>query len=511
MQFGDILLALTPMGVVVVLMIGLRWKSARAGLAGWGVALLVASLRFGATRDVLFWAQVRGAFFALYVLYIIWGALLFYRVTEAAGTIQALSTLLQKISPNRALQILLLAWGFASFLQGVGGFGVPVAVVAPLLVGMGVQPLSAVVIPSLGHTWAVSFGSLGSSFEALRGATGLAGAVLAPASALYLGVVCFLMGAATLWAAGRGRMLKSGLAPLLLMGSAMAGGQWLAARGGLWSIAATLGALAGLLVGSGWALIQRRVRRESEKLPATLIRNALLPYGVLLVWIFAYRFIPALKGLLDSVIIRVQVPGVTTARGWVTPAGATQSISVFGQTGALLIYASLLIWLLYRRGNREKTGTFREVWQKVARSGVASTIGILSMVALATTMDHAGMITLLAQALADAAGAFFPLVAPFIGALGAFVTGSNTNANVLFGALQRDVAQTLGYVTPVILAAQNAGGAIGSTFAPAKVLVGCSTVGMGNREGDAMRTLIVYDVAALGVLAVVTWFLAQSR
>lgn len=508
MELLDLFLALTPILLILVLMLKLRWQGVHAGLVTWAVTVMIAGLRFGAGPSVLWAAQIRGLFLAGYVLYIIWGALFFYRTTAATGTIAALGEVVRRLSPNRALQMLLLAWCLASFLQGVGGFGVPVAVVAPLLAGMGFPPVASVVLPSLGHAWAVSFGSLGSSFFALLAATGLDGAVIAPWAALYLGLVCLVVGATTLWVAGGQVALRQAWIPWLLIGFSMAGVQWGAARIGLWNIAAMLGSLAGLLVGSGWALFTTPQNWRSAELRG-LLRTALLPYGILLLLILAVKFLPALRTTLDSVTLQVELPAVSTARGWTVPAGATRSISLWGHTGALLSYVSLLVgWWGVREG-RLQTDDLRKIWRQVSRSGLSSTLGILSLVALATTMEYSGMITLLATRIAQLAGQFFPLLSPFVGALGAFITGSNTNSNVLFGALQRDIAQTLGYATPVLLAAQNAGGALGSVFAPAKVIVGCSTVGLSGEEGQVMRRLLRYELPVLGALGLLTWVLTR--
>ena len=508
MELLDFILALAPLLLILILMLRLSWKGVHAGLATWGLVLLIAWFRFGAGLQLLWVAQLRALFLAGYVLYIIWGALFFYRITEATGTISALEKVVRRLSPNRALQVLLLAWCLASFLQGVGGFGVPVAVVAPLLVGMGFPLVTSVVIPSLGHAWAISFGSLGSSFFALLAATGLEGAAIAPWAALYLGLVCLALGAATLWAAGGKTALRQAWGPWLLMGLSMALVQWLAAQAGLWNIAAMLGALAGLLVGGLWALLTSAQDWGTVEM-RRLLRIALLPYAALLLLIFAVKFLPVLQSWLDFIILRVELPAVSTARGWTVPAGASRGISLFGHTGALLSYVSLWIgWWGWREG-RLKREDFRGIWQQVSQSGFSSTLGILSLVALATTMDHAGMITLLATKIAQFTGEFFPLLSPFVGAVGAFITGSNTNSNVLFGALQRDIAQTLGYAAPILLAAQNAGGALGSVFAPAKVIVGCSTVGLSGEEGKVIRYLLRYELPLLGLLGLLSWILTR--
>jgi lactate permease len=121
---------------------------------------------------------------------------------------------------------------------------------------------------------------------------------------------------------------------------------------------------------------------------------------------------------------------------------------------------------------------------------------------MAVTMEHAGMTYLLADGIARVAGPVFPLVAPFIGALGSFITGSNTNSNVIFGDLQQSVATLVGVSPLIILASQTAGGAIGSAFAPAKIIVGCSTVDA--EEGPALQAVMRYGLAMLAVMAVVT-------
>ncbi len=503
-----VLLAAFPILLILALMLGWHWNSARAGVAGWLAGLIIAGLAFGANAPLLAWAHVRATFLAGTVLFIIWGALLFYRVTEAAGAVQAMSEVLTRISPHRAFQALLLAWGFASFLQSVGGYGVPVAVVAPLLAGIGFPPLASFVMASVGHTWAISFGSLGASFKTLQGVTNVPSAELALWSALLLGVLCLITGAASLWIAGGKTALRQGGAPMLLMGIAMAGGQWLTVRAGEYEIAAMIGALAGLLVGVGWAILQKRPTHPAHS--GVLLRKALLPYLLLLILIFAAR-VEGIKAGLEIVppLVEPEHPALTTSSGWTVPDVQENRISLLSHTGALLLYASLLTWLYGRRRGEIAKGQGRQVWRKVTRSALTPTLSIVAMMTLATTMEYAGMIDLLARGLARAAGGLFPLVSPFIGALGAFITGSNTNANALFGTLQRDTALALKLAAPLILAAQTVGGAMGSTFAPAKVALGCSTVGLEAQESDAMRALLKYQLLALGVIAALTFGLSR--
>jgi len=146
----------------------------------------------------------------------------------------------------------------------------------------------------------------------------------------------------------------------------------------------------------------------------------------------------------------------------------------------------------------------QEIIKKTVKGSVKSTIGIFTLVAMAVTMQHGAMTQILAEALSAGTGPVFPLVSPFIGALGAFMTGSNTNSNVVFGSLQLETASALGLTAAVILAAQTAGGAIGSLFAPAKVIVGCSTV-QGAEDGLVLKRAVAYGLAMVAVIGLVTW------
>ena len=124
---------------------------------------------------------------------IVWAALLLYYIVDRAGALRVISGALTSLTADRLTQALLLGWVFASLLQGMGGFGVPVAIVAPLLVSMGVPQVRAVIIPAIGHGWAVTFGSLGASFVMLVNVSGLPGERLAPAAAIMLGLFSLLM------------------------------------------------------------------------------------------------------------------------------------------------------------------------------------------------------------------------------------------------------------------------------------------------------------------------------
>jgi lactate permease len=137
---------------------------------------------------------------------------------------------------------------------------------------------------------------------------------------------------------------------------------------------------------------------------------------------------------------------------------------------------------------------------------LSSSLSIASMVAMAVIMENSGMTDALARGLAAGVGMYFPFVSPWIGALGSFMTGSNTNANVMFGVLQLQTANLLKYSAALILAAQTSGASLASVLAPSKVAVGASTAGMSGREGEVMRKLVIYvglSVLLIGLMTVI--------
>jgi lactate permease len=498
------MIASVPILVILVLMIGFRWGAARAGAAGYLAAFFVAVVFFGAGADVLAYAHTKAIILSVDVLLIIWAAFLLYRVADEAGAIRTIGRLLPSLTRDRGMQALLIGWVFASFLQGAGGFGVPVAVTAPLLAGLGFTPLAAVLIPSIGHGWAVTFGSLGSSFNALLSATGLDAATLAPASALYLGLACLLIGPMVAHIADGWQGVRRLLVPALVIGSVMGIVQYIVAVGaGLWNLGAFTGGLAGLAVSMWvvrWGEASQGIERNQQK-PLIL---ALSAYVVLILFTVVILLVPPIKTWLGQVSIQIQFPETVTTLGYISPAGTNRPIRIFTHAGAILVYTSLVSFFIYRKAGLYEAGAGANILRATVKGMMSSSLSIALMVAMATVMQVSGMTEALAQGLADGVGKAFPLVASWIGAIGAFMTGSNTNSNVVFAGLQMRTAELLAYSVPAILAGQTAGAAVASVAAPTKVVVGASTAGMAGKEGDVLRALVGYTALLVMFISILT-------
>ena len=233
---------------------------------------------------------------------------------------------------------------------------------------------------------------------------------------------------------------------------------------------------------------------QNGKLDGKILVVALSGYAILIVVTLLVQMIPAVKQQLGGVVIQVQIPQLSTNLGHITPAAATKPIALLNHAGAVLLYASILAYLVYRLAGRYQAGAVRSILAGTVKRVQAPSISIILMVCMAVVMENSGMTEALARGLADIAGLFFPLVAPWIGALGAFMTGSNTNSNVVFALLQLRTAELLSYPAAIILAGQTAGAGLASVVAPAKIVVGTSTADLAGREGEVMRKMLPYII-----------------
>jgi lactate permease len=499
------ILALIPILLILVLMLGLRWGSVRASIAGYLAAIFIAVLFFGSGIKLLEYAHVKALLSSLDVLLIIWAAFLFYRVTDEAGAIKQFGEALPHLTADRGMQALVIGWGFAAFLQGVGGFGVPVAVVAPILVGLGFAPIAAIIIPSIGSGWAVTFGSLGSAFQALLSTTGMTSNQLAFPSALFLGIAALITGLLVLHCSVGWRGLLHLTPVAILLGVVMGTVQLVVAVWGPWNTAAFLGGMAGLLASFGLARFHRGKQNLNGSLDGRALLIALSGYAILVAITLVIQMVTAIKQLLGGVVIQANIPALSTNLGYITNAAASKPISLLNHAGAVLLYAALMAYLVYHVAGRYKPGAFKSILSGTVKRVWAPSVSIILMVCMATIMEYSGMTEALARGLANLAGRLFPLVAPWIGALGAFMTGSNTNSNVVFALLQLRTAQLLSFSAAFILAGQTAGAGLASVVAPAKIVVGTSTANLAGREGEVMRKMLPYIIVLVLLISVLTF------
>lgn len=517
LTFLNWILASLPVLVVIILMMGFNWGGLRAGAVSWLVAALVSVLFFGGTAELLIYSQAKALSLALDVLYIVWSAMLLYSMANEAGAIKRIGIELPKLASDRVLQVYMIAWMLPSFLQGMGGFGVPMAISAPILVALGYTPVQSVVMAALGHAWAVNFGTMSAAFYALTGVTGLPESLLAAPSALFLGLILVPTGLLIAFISSGWKGVRHAFPAALLIGSGMALTQYLFAVNGMAMIATTGAVMVGTLLLLGLTKFkhyQNGMKNETvlmEQAGPEMKRNfgvLMLPYVLVFLISFAVILITPLHDLLNRFSFALSFPEIHSNLGWVVEAEEGKRIAFFSHPGTIMLFISAITAAVYSLAGYLDKKAPRKILTKAIKGSVDSSIAVLAMVGVATIMIHSGMTRLLAYGLSVSIHRFvYPLIVPFIGVLGAFLTGSNNNSNVLFAVLHMETAKILELSIPIILAAQTAGGSIGSVMAPAKIIVGCTTTGLTGKEGNVLRKLVVYDfiLVAIVALAATIW------
>ena len=498
------LLSAAPIILFLIVMLGFKWGGSKAGALSWLITVLIAVTFFGAGFELIGYTYIKAFLLSIDVLLIIWTAMFLYILTEQAGTIKIIGEWLSLLTQNRALKGIFLGWLFPSFLQGMGGFGVPVAVAAPLLVSTGFTPIQALVMASIGHAWGVTFGSMASSFQTMMAITNLSGEILAPAVAVLLGIAAIVSGILVTYIADGIKGIKSTFFLTLLLGVVLGGGQYLLATNELYILAVTIPALAALII--SFILISNRNKSKTTDITSNnKLLISMLPYVILVVMTLAFNLITPIKSTLGKYFLTLKFPEITTSLGDIIASGPGRDIKLLNHPGTIIFLSGLISFFVFTKAGFLQNKDFKTILKKTAKKSTDTTIAIFTMVGIAVIMSHTQMIGILAEGISRAFNQnLFPFVSPFIGAIGAFITGSNNNSNVLFAALQMRTAELLGLSVPLILGAQSAGGALGSMMAPAKVILGCATVGLEGKEGEVIGKILIYGMGLVALIGLLT-------
>ncbi len=463
--------ALPVATVIAVLLAG--WRSLHAAALGVAVALLVIAAAFAQPASTWLAAGMHWAPVLLEVLLIVAGGLLLSEVLRASGAQKALADWLLARAGSGTGAVLLVVHGITPFAESVTGFGVGVTIGIPLLAHYGLPPRKVVLIGLLGLC-AVPWGSMGPGTLVAATMAGLPFKELGQASALVSVIAFVITGmAAAALASAPGRRwpaLLQGLLSGLALTAAVALMNTLAGT-------APAGALGALLV-VGWHLLRLRVlQADADKPPLSEPgRRALAAYALLLGGVLAAA------ALLRALDLPAAWHGLASPGLW------------------LLVAA-----VFFTRG-RPARPLLAKVWRSWLQVAPVTALFIV----LGVLMAVSGMAAQLAQALARS-GPLYLLAAPFVGALGGFVTGSNTGANAMFAATQAEIAQALGAPLLPFMAVHNVSASLLLMASPGKVEMAVQLLAQG---GDQRRwvqqSVLMLDLAAVALMGVLNWSWARA-
>ncbi|PVZ09356.1 L-lactate permease [Actinomycetospora cinnamomea] len=547
------LLALAPILVVGVLLVGLRWPAKWAMPVGFVTAALVGAFAWGMPGVTILAASIEGLIIALGLLFIIFGALLLLQTLTQSGALATIRAGFTSISPDRRVQAIIIGWLFGSFIEGASGFGTPAAVVAPLLLALGFPALGAVLVGMVIQSTPVSFGAAGTPVltgvgEGLAGApqTAARTAELGLTSEGYLAQIGLEIAALHAVAGtliplfmvclltrffGENRSFADGLAvaPFALYSAfamtipyvavaALLGPEFPALLGGLIGLALVMftSSRGFLMPKQVWDFPPRERwldRWIGNIEPDTTVASARMtyvrawaPYVLVAVLLVLSRVIEPVKDGLQSVAV-----GPSDILG----TGIDEQLEVLYSPGAVFLVVCLVTYALHRMSGRQIATS----WSVSGRQLAGAAIALLFALPLVRILINSGpeyntsglesMPLTLAAGAAAVAGGTWPLFAPWIGALGAFIAGSNTVSNLTFSLFQFATAQNIGVDPETVVAAQAVGGAAGNMITVHNVVAASATVGLLGREGDVIRMTIIpmtyYCLVAGGLAFVVIY------
>ncbi|MGQ7817288.1 L-lactate permease [Metapseudomonas furukawaii] len=540
-------LAFSPILLAAILLIGLRWPARRAMplvyLLTAGIALFVWDMSLNRVLA----STLQGLVITGGVLWIIFGAILLLNTLKHSGGITAIRAGFATISPDRRIQAIIIAWLFGCFIEGASGFGTPAAIAAPLLVALGFPALAAVILGMLVQSTPVSFGAVGtpilvgintgldtasigaqlvaqgSSWEAFLHQITSQVAIIHATVGTVMPLIMVLMltrffGREKSWKAGIEVLpfaLFGGLAftlPYAATGVFL-GPEFPSLLGGLVGLAiVTTAAHFGFLVpkrtwdfapASEWPnewLGSVEMKLDSLTVRPMSTLRAWLPYVLVGALLVVSRVFPEVGTALKSVVM--VFPDI------LGEAGVKADFMPLYLPGGILVAVVAATFFLHGMKVRELASAVKESTSVLLGAGFVLLFTVPMVRILinsgVNTADLASMPITMARYVADSVGGVYPLLAPSVGALGAFIAGSNTVSNMMLSQFQFGVAQNLGISAALIVAVQAIGAAAGNMVAIHNVVAASATVGLLGREGTTLRKTVwptLYYILFTGLIA----------
>lgn len=540
------LVAFSPILVAAVLLVGLNWPAKRAMPVAFLLTVFIALWGWQMSPTRVFASTLQGLVITVTVLWIVFGAILMLNTLKHTGAISAIRGGFTNISPDRRIQAIIIAWCFGAFIEGASGFGTPAAIAAPLLVAIGFPALAAVLLGMMIQSTPVSFGAVGTPIlvginkgldnQAIGHTLSAGGsswdiylqqvttnvALIHATVGTLMPVLMVMMltrffGRNRSWTEGLSILpfaIFAGLAftvPYALTGMLL-GPEFPSLIGGLVGLALVVtAARRGFLVPKNswdfapenewpaeWLGSLKLDLKEAAGRPMSLLL-AWLPYVALALLLVASRVSPEFKASLLSVsLVFTDLLGEK---------GVSASIEPLYLPGGLLVFCALLATLIQARALAPLGRAVSESSRTLIGAGFVL-IFTVPMVRIfinsgVNGADLASMPVTTANFAAGLVGEFFPALSATIGALGAFIAGSNTVSNMMFSQFQFEVAQTLGVSTAAMLALQAVGAAAGNMIAIHNVVAASATVGLLGREGATLRKTALptlYYLLATGLI-----------
>jgi lactate permease len=552
------LVAMLPLLTLFVLLGVARMTAWKAALVSLVISLVVAIFVYSMPAGQALNVGLEGAAFGFFpILWIVINAIWVYKMTVATGHFDVLRRSFAKISDDQRIQAVIIAFCFGALLEALAGFGTPVAITSVMLIALGFKPIKAAVVALVANTAPVAFGALAVPITTLATVSGqpehtlsqIVGrqtpllAVFVPMALVFIidrwrGVratlpatlTCGLTFALTQFAISNfvSTQLTDIIASLVAAASvvlllrvwqpsdsyleepeyatvASAAGTSGGSRRGSANLpsdtlVATAASRTGYPVGPGAGTATEAAAGNSRHDKAVEVFKAYAPY-LIIIAVFSIAQIPVIRDALAAPTKSFLWPGLHLQSASGKPSTLpTFKLNWLGAAGTLLVFAALITIPVIGISPAKAFRAYLETYRQLATAIVT----VMAVLALAYVMNSSGETATLGKWMAGA-GAAFAIFSPILGWLGVAVTGSDTSANSLFGALQVSAAKQVGISPALMAAANSSGGVLGKMISPQNLAIAAAAVGMSGKEGDIFRKVIGWSLGFLAFMCVIVY------
>lgn len=508
------LVAAVPIFFFILCLTVLKMKSYVSGLYSVILAVILAVFVYDMPAATAVSAAAFGAAYGFYpICSIVIAAIFLYKLTVKTGHFNVIRNSIATITSDSRLQVLLIAFSFGAFLEGAAGFGVPVAITAALLVGMGFDPLKAAAVCLVANIAGGAFGAMGIPVTVPAQLTELNALSVGRHTVSILPFISFIVPFLLVFMIDGFKGIKQTLPAIIVSGGSFAVTQFIV----LYFLGAELGDIFSAVVSMVSLALFLRVWKPKEiyhlatdktekakKYPIGQILYAWSPFAFLtaLVTIFNLKPVKALfapGGSLESLVFNLPVPGLNNAVVKTVPIvkqnipfAAVFKLDVFSSTTTAIVLAIIISLIMFRaKGNLAKTLTIETL--KELKAPIYT---ICSVIALAYVTNYSGMSSTLGLALSST-GNTFPVLSPILGWIGVFLTGSVVSSGSLFAPLQAVTAAQIGMIPANLVALNVVGGTMAKMVSPQSIAVACAAVGLVGKESNLFKTAVKYSLVLL--------------
>ncbi len=534
-----LIIAALPILITIFLMLAFNFSSIRALFIAWAVCTVSAFTVWKMELTDIAGYSIYGGYKSLEVICTIFGAILILNTLKATGAMGVINNTFKNISTDRRIQTIIIAWFFGAFIEGAAGFGTPAALAAPLLVGLGFPAFAAVIVSLIANSTPVTFGVVGlptmtavSTVQSNVQDIGLSYSqfgIQVYSRVAFVNGICgtfvpLMIIAILTFHYDRKHWLgkTAEIAPLcLISGLSFTIPYWLIATFIGPELASLLGSAIGMAVTLAFVRSGAFVPKETWDFPVqtdaacaiqcdnedVLFRHSKLiawcPYiaiAAILILTRVYQF--GLRGVFEDV--RIPLPTLFGIH-------KDYALQVLWLPGIIPFMLVALVTQVFLHTDRS---CIKNIWGKTFRQTAQPAVAMIFGVALVQLMLNSSvnplgldsMLTVIAKGLSGLFGNAYVVIAPFIGVLGAFISGSNTVSNILFASLQFEAATMLSLSQVTIVSLQAIGGAIGNMICINNIVAACATVGLVKSEARILKCnavpMLIYGLFAVSIVLI---------